>query len=116
MNFVFYYIKGFFPIWAACLVALTVFCLILSLIGFFCWLAGCNNPRRKLQQEAELLKKQQQRDEVIEEQFYDDISMRMLDNTDKNASSLFSDSKIYLKNEQEVDSKIKRKKFRHDHL
>jgi hypothetical protein len=90
--------------------------LILSLIGFFCWLAGCNNPRRKLQQEADMLKKQQQRDEIIEEQFYDDISMRMLDNTDKNASSLFSDSKIYLKNEQEIDSKIKRKKFRHDHL
>lgn len=64
-----------------------------------------------------MLKKQQQRDEIIEEQFYDDISMRMLeDTTDKNVSSLFSDSKIYLKNEQEIDSKIKRKKFRHDHL
>ena len=64
-----------------------------------------------------MLKKQQQRDEIIEEQFYDDISMRMLeDTTDKNVSSLFSDSKIYIKNEQEVDSKIKRKKFRHDHL
>lgn len=94
------------------MVALTSFCLVLALIGTFCWLLGCNNPRRVLEKEASMLREQQEQD--IEEQFYDDISMRMLDTLDKNHSSLFNDSRLV--SEYEIDSKLKKKKFRSDHL
>ena len=59
-----------------------------------------------------MLREQQEQD--IEEQFYDDISMRMLDTLDKNHSSLFNDSRLV--SEYEIDSKLKKKKFRSDHL
>lgn len=39
--------KGFFPIWSAILVCLTGFCLIVMLLGFVCYAAGCENPRKR---------------------------------------------------------------------
>lgn len=114
---------GFFPIWSAILVALTAFCLMVSLVGVCCWFIGLKNPRRVLQEEAKKYKKQVEKEQEIkeyfaEEQFYDDISMRMLDSVDKNASSLFASSKLIA--ESDYESKIyleaKKKRFMRDHL
>lgn len=53
-------------------------------------------------------------DHQYEEQYYDDISMRMLDTTDKNNSNLFNDSRLV--SEYEMDPKLKKKIFRREHL
>ncbi len=49
-----------------------------------------------------------------EHEYYDDISMRMLDTIDKNNSNLFNDSKLV--SEYEMDPKLKKKIFRREHL
>jgi hypothetical protein len=84
-------LAGFFPIWSAVLVLLTGFCLLISLVGVFCWLIGMINPRRQLLKEASIIKAQQ---EEQYEQYYDDISMKMIDPIDQNNSTLFSNSRL----------------------
>ncbi|RMZ94654.1 hypothetical protein BpHYR1_005409 [Brachionus plicatilis] len=114
---------GFFPIWSAILVALTGFCLFVSLIGVCCWIVGLKNPRTLLHEEAKkcrkkIEKEQQIKEFLAEEQFYDDISMRMLDSMDKNASISYASAKLIT--ESEYESKIyvenKKKRFMRDHL
>lgn len=114
---------GFFPIWSAILVCMTGFCLFVSLVGSLCWLVGCTNPRNQMRFESQKLKKQQQDQEIVmmEEQLYDDISVRMIDNTlDRvvDNSTLFSNSRLI--SEFDTDSKYfieaKKKKFMRDHL
>jgi hypothetical protein len=102
---------------------MTGFCLFVSLVGSLCWLAGCTNPRNQMRLESQKLKKQQQDQEIVmmEEQLYDDISVRMIDNTlDRvvDNSTLFSNSRLI--SEFDTDSKYfieaKKKKFMRDHL
>lgn len=114
---------GFFPIWSAILVALTAFCLLISLIGVCCWIVGLKNPRSILKNEAKKYKKQLEKEQQVkeyfaEEQFYDDISMRMLDTMEKNTSNSLASTKLI--SESEYESKIyleaKKKRFMRDHL
>jgi glucose-6-phosphate-specific signal transduction histidine kinase len=85
--------------------------------------SGCSNPRTELRREAEKLKKQQLEQDLVlmEEQLYDDISLRLSDNIGERVvdnSTLFSNSKLI--SELESDSKyltdVKKKKFMRDHL
>ncbi|CAF0758017.1 unnamed protein product [Brachionus calyciflorus] len=113
---------GFFPIWSAILIGLTGFCLFVSLIGLCCWLIGLNNPRRVMKEQNNKYKKQLQKEqemqqEYLEDQYYDDISMRMIDTIDKHGPNLFADAKLVT--EFDYESKIymeKKKKFMRDHL
>jgi len=152
------YFFGFFPLWSVFLVGLTSICLCVALFGIFCWLVGMINPI----QQARLARQNEkriymQRQEALDEfnvesklnpsgnhqseEVYDDISMRMFDNTacsgptsnqlDTNVTSrLFNDSKLtvntaglYEQNTgSEVDhsllknSKLKKKMFRRECL
>jgi hypothetical protein len=91
---------------------MTGFCLLISLIGVFCWLIGMINPRRQLLKEASIIKAQQ---EEQYEQYYDDISMKMIDPIDQNNSNLFSSSRL-MSDYAVSDPKLKKKLFLKDNL
>jgi hypothetical protein len=95
-----------------------------------CWWGGCTNPRNELIREAHKLKKQQLEQDLVlmEEQFYDDISDRMIggpacdltiDRVIDNNSILFSNSRL-INSELDMDTKYlsdaKKKIFMKDHL
>lgn len=76
-----------------------------------------------MQEEAKKFKKQTEKEQQMkeyfaEEQFYDDISMRMLDSVDKNTSSLFASSKLITESDYESRTYLeaKKKRFMRDHL
>jgi hypothetical protein len=103
-------------------------CLIISLVGLFCYLAGLSNPRQRLYEESKKLRKKKEieEEEIYEppvdvEQYYDHISEKMLDQSVVNktaASSLFNESKVISETDFESKKMIeaKKKKFLRDHL
>ena len=70
------------------------------------------NPRRQLLKEASIIKAQQ---EEQYEQYYDDISMKMIDPIDQNSSTLFSNSRL-MSDYGVSDPKLKKKIFLKDNL
>lgn len=122
---------GFFPLWSAVCVCLTIVCLLVSLVGLLCWGAGCSNPRREWYEENRRLKRKHEQIEkemiidsppVILEEYYDDIaSVRIVESAVEKintTSSLLNESRVM--SESEVENKAlimaKKKRFMRDHL
>jgi hypothetical protein len=125
---------GFFPFWSALLVGLTCTCLLISLVGLACHLAGLRNPRTTYIKEKNLnkaLMKQQLEFEIDCNLEDDYVSMTMMDNLNENGSGLNTNklfagsrlitvqeyddgqSSLYVSKEYE---KARKKRFLRDHL
>ncbi len=126
---------GFFPLWSALLVGLTCTCLLISIVGLACHLAGLRNPRNTYLKEKNLNKALMKQQLEFEAEFNlddDYVSMTMMDNLNEssggmNTNKLFAGSRLITVPEYEDNSqsstyvskeyeKARKKRFLRDHL